>query len=290
MNKSPTLLDFVKELYRIWVAERPSQLAAALAYYGVFSFAPVIFIAFAVAGVFIDELAMIHQVFERIGNVLGPEAAQLLQDNVETISQTTSGGSPLISLISFLALLFAASGLFFQLQYALNTIWNVPPPAKGETLVLIRQRLFSFVMAIGVGLLLVITTLVNVLLAWFGSFIPIERSVPISNLVALMGLITLSFALIYKVLPDVDIAWRDVWIGAAVTALLVTLGGLLVGLYLGSGRIGSALEAAGTFAVILIGIYYIAQIFLFGAVFTRVYASMFGSKAVSAERQETGSP
>jgi len=145
-------------------------------------------------------------------------------------------------------------------------------------------------MAIGVGLLLVLATLVNVLLAWLGSFIPIERSVPISNFIALVGLVTLSFALIYKVLPDVDIAWRDVWIGAAVTALLVILGGLLVGLYLGSGRIGSALEAAGTFAVILIGIYYIAQIFLFGAVFTRVYASMFGSQAVSAERQETGSP
>mgnify|MGYP001137684779 CR=1 FL=1 len=138
MNKSPTLLDFVKELYRIWVAERPNQLAAALAYYGVFAFAPVIFIAFAVAGVFIDELAMTHQVFEQIGNVLGPEAAQLLQGTVETISQTTSGGSLLTSLISFLALLLAASGLFFQLQYALNTIWKVPPPAKGETLVLIR--------------------------------------------------------------------------------------------------------------------------------------------------------
>ena len=290
MNKAPTFLGFIKELYRIWVAERPSQLAAALAYYGVFAFAPVIFVAFAVAGVFIDNLAMSHQVFEQIGNVLGPEAAQLLQDNVETISQTTSGGSPLISLISFLALLFAASGMFFQLQYALNTVWNVPPPAKGETLVLIRQRLFSFVMAIGVGLLLVLATLVNVLLVWLGSFMPIEPSVPISNLIAFMGLVTLSFALIYKVLPDVDIAWRDVWIGAAVTALLVTLGGLLVGLFVGNGRIGSALEAAGTFAVILIGIYYTAQIFLFGAVLTRVYASMFGSKAVSAERQETSLP
>jgi membrane protein len=262
MNKSPTFLGFVKELYRIWVAERPGQLAAALAYYGVFAFAPVIFIAFAVAGVFIDNLAMSHKVFEQIGNVLGPEAAQLLQDNVETISQTTSGGSPLISL---------------------------PPPAKGETLVLIRQRLFSFVMAIGVGLLLVLATLVNVLLAWFGSFMPIEPSVPISNLIAFVGLVTLSFALIYKVLPDVDIAC-DVWIGAAVTALLVTLGGLLVGLFVGNGRIGSALEAAGTFAVILIGIYYAAQIFMFGAVLTRVYASMFGSKAVSAERQETSLP
>lgn len=277
MSKSPTVRDFGKELYDIWITERPTQLAAAIAYYGMFSFAPVIYIALTVAGIFLNELFVETQFFERLENALGPDTAQFIEESVYSISQTTSGGTVLTSVISFLALLFAASGLFFQLQYALNTIWKVPPPEKGATLAFIRQRLFSFVMVIGVGLLLVVLATSNIIFSWIGSFFQLDASGQVFSLIAFLGIATISFALFFKVLPDIKIAWRDVWIGAAVTALLITVGGFLITLYLKSSSIGSALEVAGSFAVVLLGIYYVATIFLVGAIFTRVYAHMFGS-------------
>jgi membrane protein len=153
----------------------------------------------------------------------------------------------------------------------------VPPPEKGATLAFIRQRLFSFVMVIGVGLLLVVLAASSIIFSWISSFFQLDASGQIFSLIAFLGVATLSFALIFKVLPDIKIAWRDVWIGAAVTALLVTVGGLLITFYLKSSSIGSALEVAGSFAVVLLGIYYVATIFLLGAIFTRVYAHMFGS-------------
>ena len=277
MSKSPTVLDFVKEVYHIWITERPSQLAAAIAYYGMFAFAPVIFIAVTVAGLFLDESTVVTQFFERIENALGPETAQFLQNSLESISRTTSEGTVLTTIISFIALLMAASGLFFQLQFSLNTIWKVPPVEKGETSAFLKKRLFSFVMVIGVGLLLIIMTLASILFTWITSLLNLNISGQIYYALAGLGLALLSIALIYKVLPDVKISWRDVWIGAGVTTILVGIGGFLIGLYLKSSNVGSALEAAGSFAVILLGIYYIAQIFLFGVVFTRVYAHNYGS-------------
>ncbi len=163
--------EFIAEVYAIWVSERPAQLAAALAYYGMFSFAPVIFIGITIAGIFIDELAMAGQLFEQLQTVLGPETAEQVRRLVQAASNAAPSGSWLASLISFLALFFAASGLFFQIQYALNRIWRVPPPKKDHTRAFIRKRLLSFVMVMGVGLLLIATALVNVILAWFGSLL-----------------------------------------------------------------------------------------------------------------------
>lgn len=277
MSKSPAVLDFGKEVYHIWITERPTQLAAAIAYYGMFAFAPVIFIAVTVAGLFLDESTVVTQFFERLENALGPETAQSIQNSVESISQTTSEGTVLTTIISFIALLMAASGLFFQLQFALNTIWKVPTAEKGETSSFLKKRLFSFVMVIGVGLLLIIMTVASILFTWITSLLNLNISGQIYYALAGLGLALLSIALIYKVLPDVKISWRDVWIGAGVTTILVGIGGFLIGLYLKSSNVGSALEAAGSFAVILLGIYYVAQIFLFGAVFTRVYAHNYGS-------------
>jgi len=277
MSKSPTVLDFGKEVYHIWITERPTQLAAAIAYYGMFAIAPVIFIAFAVAGLFIDELNAATQFFDRLENALGPETAQFIQNSVENISQTTFGGTVLTTIISFIALLLAASGLFFQLQFALNSIWKVPPVEKGETSSFLKKRLFSFVMVIGVGLVLIIGSAASLLFTWITSLLNLNISGQVYYAIAFLAIALLSIALIYKVLPDVKISWRDVWIGAGVTTALIVIGGFLIGLYLKHSNIGSALEAAGSFAVILLGIYYVAQIFLFGAVFTRVYAHNYGS-------------
>lgn len=273
---------FLTNLYNIWISERPSQLAAALAYYGMFSFAPVIFIGYTVAGLFIDQLAAAERMYQRLEAVLGPETAEFIQNSVSAIGNTSSEGSLLGSLVSLIALLAAASGLFFQLQYALNKIWRVPPPERGQTGAFIRQRLFSFIIVLGVGLLLILATLTNLIIGWFGSWLKdiFEVSVPSIIWTGLGSLIllTVSFAVLYKVLPDVKIAWRDVWTGSLVAALLVVLFALLLGLFFTSGMIGSAFEAAGAFAVLLIGIYYIAQIFLLGAVICRVYADLFGSQ------------
>ena len=277
MSKTKPVIDFGKEVYHIWITERPTQLAAAIAYYGMFAFAPIIYISFTVAGIFINELTATTQFFEKLENALGPETAQFIQGSVESISQTTSGGTVITSLISFIALLLAASGLFFQLQYALNTIWKVPPAEKGETSSFLKKRLFSFVIVIGVGLLVVIMAAASFLFSWITSLLNLNASGQLYFLLIFLGITVLSIALFYKVLPDIKIAWRDVWIGAAVATVLVFIGGFLIGLYLGSSSAGSALEAAGSFAVVLLGIYYVAQIFLFGAVFTRVYAHKYGS-------------
>jgi membrane protein len=279
MKSRPSLKEFIQEVYRIWATERPGQLAAALAYYGLFAFAPVIFIAFWVAGLFIDQISAADQFFARIENLFGSEIAVLIQDSVEAIAETTTGSSVIATLISVVALLLAASGLFYQLLFALNKIWGVPPPERGRTSGLIRQRLFSFLMGSGVGLLFILAALVNVILSWFGSLFDLGTTMPLLNTLGFLLIATVAFALIYKILPEVEITWHDVWIGAFVTAVLVLLALLIFGAYLNFGNIGSAFEAAGAFAVLLIGIYTIAQVFLFGAMFTRVYAAMYGSKA-----------
>lgn len=269
--------SLLTEIYHIWINERPNNLAAALAYYGMFSFAPVIYIAFRLAGLFFDQIAVAERLYQRVETVLGSETTALVQDLVAAVDFSKSTSTILFSAISFLALFFAASGLFFQIQYALNTIWKVPPPEKGQTQSFVRKRLFSFVMVIGVGLLLILATLINLILAWFGSvvetYLGIGTSQVLLTWLVTMALAALSFALLYKVLPDVRIAWRDVWTGAFVAAFLVMLAGTLAAIYFSLGKVGSAFEAAGAFAVILIAIYYIAQIFLLGAVITRVVAS-----------------
>jgi membrane protein len=245
-----------------------------------FAFAPVIFVMFWVAGLFLDRISATEQFYSRIETLFGAEMATFVQDSVQAIGHSTGDASVITTLVSLVALLLAASGLFYQLIFALNQIWGVPVPERGQTSGLIRQRLFSFLMLIGVGLLFVLGVLVNITITWFGSLFNLSPSLPVLNLLGFLGLTTLAFALIYKILPETNIRWRDVWIGAFVTALLVSIALLLFGAYLNRGNVGNAFEAAGAFAVLLIGIYTIAQVFLFGAMFTRVYASMYGSQSV----------
>jgi len=240
MKTKPNIKDFVQELYSIWVTERPGQLAAALAYYGMFAFAPVIFIMFWVAGLFLDQISAADQFFARMEAMFGSDVTLFIQDSVEAIGQSTSESSILATLISIGALLMAASGLFYQLLFALNKIWDVPVPERGQTGGMIRQRLFSFLMVIGVGLLFVLGTLVNVVITWFGGLLELSPSMPLLSILGFLGLTTLAFALIYKILPEAHIRWRDVWIGAFVTAILVAVALFLFGAYLNRGNIGNA--------------------------------------------------
>ena len=280
MSKSESVVKFLKELYNIWITERPSTLAAALAYYSLFYFAPVIFITFSIASFFIDVQTLVGQIIKRVENTLGAEAAQFIQETVLSISQTATGGSTLTTLIGYLALIFAASMLFFQLQYALNTIWKVPVAEKQGTLALIKSRFMAFLMVIGLGFLMIVATVANIIISFLQTYIDLGSPVSFITIIAFIGLMTISIALVYKYLPDVDIAWGEVGVGSIVTAVLMAVGGWLLGIYFTHSNITSAVAVAGAVAVLLIAFYIFAQLFLFGAVFTRVYASMFGSKIV----------
>jgi len=285
MNKLPSLRDFIQEIFQIWVSEKPNQLAAALAYFSMVSFSAVIYIAYLLAGIFINEAAAAERLNTRIEAILGAETAAFIQDSVSAIAVSNEGGSWIISVISFISLLFVAMGLFLQITYVLNRIWGVPLIQRGKKVAIIRQRLFAFVMVIAFGLLVIVATVVNVVFAWFGSIIKdfIGGSTLLSylNVLALLSVIMLATAFIYKVLPDVKLAWRDVWPGSVAATFLMALGGLVIGIYFKLGGISSAFAAAGAFAVLMIAIYYFAQIFLFGAIITRVYAQRYGSKRES---------
>jgi membrane protein len=281
MNKLHSLKNFTRDIFQIWVSEKPNQLAAALAYFGIFSFAAVIYMAFWLASFFINEAAAAELLYTRVEAVLGTETATFIRDSVATISAANTGGSWITSAISLITLLIAAMGLFLQLIYVLNRIWGVPLVQRGNRLAIIRQRLFAFIMVIALGLLAILATLVNVVFAWLGAIIKnyFAGSSLLSalNILVLLALLVLVHAFIYKVLPDVKLSWRDVWPGSIVATSLMAIGGLVIGLYFRLGGIHSAFQAAGAFAVLMIAIYYFAQIFLFGAIVNRIYTHRYGS-------------
>lgn len=282
MNKLSTVRSFIQEVYQVWVSERPGQLAAALAYFGVFSFAAVIYFAYRVASIFINETAAADRLYARLENLLGTELATFIQDSVAAIASTNTGGSWIISAVSLISLLFAAMGFFLQIKYALNRIWDIPPTPSGQKFAFLRQQFFAFIALISLGLLVILATVVNLAFTWFGSvmqaYVGRGNLLTILNALALLGLIVLALAFTYKVLPDERLVWRDVWPGSIAAAIGMALGGLVIGLYFSLGGVHSAFEAAGAFAVLMIMIYFFAQIFLFGAVITRVYACKYGSK------------
>jgi len=271
------LTIFVKELYHTWISERPSQLGAGLAYYSMFSAAPVLYIAISVAGIFLDELALAEKFYARIAQIMGVETADFLKEMVDELAIDPSSGTTLTSVVGFAAIFIAASSIFFYLQFALNTVWKVPPPKRDATISMVRNKLITIVLVIGVGLLLVVAAALNIVLSIITNFLDIGNW-GVINFGGMIALGTVAFAIIYKVLPNAQIAWRDVWVGSLATALLIAIGGWGLGIYLANSSISSAFEAAGTLAVFLISMFFFAQLFLFGAVFTRVYATIFGSK------------
>jgi len=216
MNKLHSLKNFTRDIFQIWVSEKPNQLAAALAYFGIFSFAAVIYMAFWLASFFINEAAAAELFYTRVEAVLGPETAAFIQESVSTIEASTSGGSLVVTVVSFISLLFAAMGLFLQLKYVLNRIWGVPLTQRGQKLASIRQRLFAFIMVIALGLLVILTTVINVIFTWFGSIVEDYTGntglISILNILALLGVIILANAFTYKVLPDVKIARSDLFV------------------------------------------------------------------------------
>ena len=275
--------ELFKETFNQWNEDKASRLAAALAYYTIFSIAPLLIIVIAVAGSVFGEEAARGQIVLQIQGLVGRSGAEVIETAIKNASQPASG--TIASLISVAALLFGASGVFAELQDSLNVIWEVVPRPDLGVKGFVRKRFLSFAMVLGIGFLLLVSLVISAILAaingYFSGLLPgIALIWQIANFVISFSISTLLFAMIYKFLPDVKITWGDVLTGAAITSLLFSIGRFLLGLYLGNGTFGSAYGAAGSLIVILAWVYYAAQILFFGAEFTQVYARKYGSRIV----------
>jgi len=278
------IVPLLKETFASWREDKAPRLAAALAYYTVFSIAPLVIITIAVAGFFLGPEAASGQIQREIQHTLGPQSASAINDIVENAARN-KGHGVVATVIGIAALLLGAAGVFGQLKDALNTVWGVEPnPERGFKGAVIDNFL-SMSMVLGIGFLLLVSLVLSAGIAGFvkfaGALLPALTWLgPILDLVLSAGLTTVLFALIYRVLPDAQIQWRDVWVGAFITAVLFTVGKFLIGLYLGRSSVGSAYGAAGSLVVLLLWVYYSAQLLLFGAEFTKVYALKLGSRIV----------
>jgi len=273
--------SLLKQTFNEWLQDKAPQLGAALAYYTVFSLAPLILVLLAIVGVIFrdDPAGAWDKITQQMSYFLDPSAVQVVQDIAQKASQP--GKSALATVIGIALALFGASAVFGQLQDALNTIWGVKAkPAQGIWGFL-RSRFLSFAMVAGVCFLLLVSLAIEALLKGFSHYI--QSVLPGGIVIALsvylifdFAVVVLLFALIFKSLPDVKIQWRDVWIGAVMTAILFGIGKWLLGFYLGSGAAASAYGAASSLITLLLWVYYSSQILLFGAEFTQVYAARAG--------------
>jgi membrane protein len=284
--KASDVFSLARQTVSDWVADDCPTLGAALAYYGIFSLAPLVVIAVGVASLVFQESAARGEVVREIENTVGHPAAQALQDMLAHTG--ASGGGWLATVLGLITMLLGASGAFVQLQTSLNTIWKVTPKPGRTLWNIVRQRLLSFAVLALTAVLLLASIVINaVLVGLQGQLAGVLPAGSVAFWQAVYGLVSfvviaLLFAVIYKVLPDVIVAWRDVWVGAVVTALLFTLGKYVIGLYLGRSGVSSAFGAAGSLVAILVWVYYSALAVLLGAEFTRVYAECCGVQFIPA--------
>lgn len=280
------LFQLLKDSLSAWSEDKASRLAAALSYYTVFSIAPLLVIVIVVAGRVLGEEAVRGEIVAQIGDAVGQDTAEFIQTLIANASEPSSG--VIATVIGVITLLLGATGVFGQLQGALDTIWRVEPAPGRGILGAISDRFLDFAMVLGIGFLLVVALVASTAISAASTFLGEELPIPAGWLSLLdfalsFVVITVLFAFIFKVLPRVSIAWRDVWLGAAVTSVLFNVGKLLIGWYLGTSGAGSAFGAAGSLIVLLLWVYYSAQIFLLGAEFTKVYANRYGSRLLPEE-------
>jgi membrane protein len=284
------LWQVAKESAKDWSDDDAATLAAALAYYALLSLAPLLVISISIAGWFLGPEAARGRVAGELGAIVGAQATAGVQAVVASAQEPKRG--VIGAAVGVVTLFVGASGVFGQLQTSLNTIWEVKPKPNRGLLGQLKDRFFSFTMVLGVAFLLLVSLVLSSMLSALGSLL--AGSLPggallwqIINFAFSFGVITLLFALIFKVIPDVKVGWRDVWLGAAVTALLFAIGKQLLGLYLGKAAVGSAYGAAGSIVALVVWVYYAAQILFMGAEFTQARARQRGASiepAANAER------
>jgi membrane protein len=269
---------------------------AALAYYTIFALPPILIIMINTIGALLGRQAVSGQIYAQIKGLIGPAAALEVQNMVENISQ--SNELTFATLIGVVTLLLTSTGMFICMQSSLNAIWGVKPKPRREYLKLVKDRLLSFAMILSISFLLLVSLLVHAFLAKVGDYLQWALGesaivfIQFFNNIFSLAVVTFLFAAIFKFLPDARIHWRDVWVGAIVTALLFTVGKALIGIYLGNSNLASIYGAAGTVVVILTWVFYSSLILFFGSIFTLMYSRKFGSNiypspfAVRVIRQE----
>jgi membrane protein len=289
-------LNLLKTTFIEWSRDKCPQLGAALAYYTIFSLAPLILVLLAVFGfVYGSNEQARDKIMDQLRYLIDPSGLKVIQDIANTTANSKAG--ILATVIGILLGLFGASGIFGQLQDALNTIWSVKPKPGQGIWSFVRARFLSFAMVGGICFLLLVSLTVESWLNGLHSYL--QSILPAGHYLGLgifyifdLAIVILLFAMLFRFLPDARIAWRDVWTGAILTAIFFTIGKFLLGIYLSSGAAGSAYGAASSLITLLIWFFYSAQIFLFGAEFTKVYANTCGSQvepeehAVKIERKE----
>lgn len=291
------LPNILKLTYQGWKEDRASRLSAALAYYTIFSLAPLLVIVIAFTGLIWEADAVRTQILNQIQGLVGAEGAEFVGN---LIARTGTPAEDLFAtIIGIITLLVGALGVFNELHNSLNIIWEVKEEESKGFLQVVKKvvidRLLSFTMILGIGFLLLVSLVISAGLSateeTIGNAFPLSEFImQIVNLIISIGAITVLFALIFKFLPDAEIAWRDVWLGAFVTALLFSIGKTAIGIYLGNSAVASSFGAAGSLILLLLWVYYSAQILFFGAEFTQVYANKYGSKIVPQDEKETPQP
>ena len=295
-----THVNHLKDLWHLfietaaeWSRDEAPRLGAALAYYAAFSLAPLLIIAVAISGAVFGRQAATGQIVGQIQGLVGQDTATTIQAMIEKSNQPAM--SVIASVIGFVVLLFGASGVFGELQQSLNTIWDIEPKPKRRFWATVKDKFFSFSMVLGTGFLLLISLVISAALAgvskYFTGLTPGWQAITqIGNLIISLAVITGLFAMIYKYVPEAKIAWADVWIGAAIAAVLFTFGKALIGFYIGYSSLSSTYGAAASLVVILVWVYYSSQILFFGAEFTQVYANTYGSRIRSESTGEITQP
>ena len=285
------LWPVVKETASQWSGHNAPRLGAALAYYALLSIAPLLVLIVAIFGLVFDKTTAEHQLLGQVQAMVGPSTAKALQSVLDHAHRSSSG--IIASAFAIIALLFGASGVFVELRDSLNTIWDARPQSSTNWRGLLWQRLVSFAMVLALGTLLLISLILSAGVAivtnFFDNYVPLKAAIlgEVANFVVPLIAIAALFALIYKFVPDVPIAWRDVGIGAIFTAILFQIGKALLALYLATAGVGSPYGAAGSLVAFVVWVYYSAQIFFFGAIFTHVYAKTFGTHADPSKSRHT---
>jgi membrane protein len=281
------LWTVLKAAFAGWWNDNVPRMGAALAYYTLFALAPILIVAIAVAGLAFGPEAVRGEIVGQIEGLVGRDGAQAVQAMLEGASKPSSSiPATIIGIITFF---LGATGAFLELQADLDAIWRVKPKSRGNFLKdLLMQRFISFGLVLGFAFLLLTSLVVSAALAavhtYMGNAFPgVAVLWEALNVIVSLIVITLLFAMIYKVLPDVKLTWSDVWVGALVTAGLFTIGKFLIGLYLGTSSFGSTYGAAGSVVVVLVWVYYSSQIILLGAEFTRAYVEQFGPRPPPVE-------
>lgn len=280
--------DLFKQTFREFGQDKVPRLGAALAYYTIFSIGPLLLIAVAMAGIFFGQEAAQGQVSRELDKVFGATTAKSVEQMVQAAAKPEAG--TVATIIGIVTLLFGASGVFGQLKDALNTIWNVEPAKAAGVIGFIRQRFLSMAMVLGIGFLLLVTLLFDAAIAamggYLGRLVGGEAMLHAIQMAVSLVMVTVLFAAIFRILPELKIAWRDVWLGAVLTSVLFVLGKFGLGLYLGKAAFGSSYGAAGSLVILLVWVYWSAQILFLGAEFTQVYARTYGSLRGDTSKQQ----